>query len=72
MRSVVEVETRNPDQISKIISKSLESDKNVNYSIETEEDRIIVETVTEGLGALRGCTDTVFRLVTLAEKTYYR
>ncbi len=72
MRSVVEIETEKPGQIKDIVLNSLESDENVEYRIKAGQDTIRIETVTDGLGALRGCTDTVFRLTTLAEKTYYR
>ena len=70
MRSVVEIDTEKPEEIKEVVRYSFESDKNVEYSIKAEENSIEVETKTDGLGVLRGCTDTVFRLTTLAEKIY--
>ena len=70
MRSVVEIDTEEPEEIKEVVKYSLESDKNVKYKIEARENSLEIETNTDGLGVLRGCTDTVFRLTTLAEKIY--
>lgn len=70
MKSQVEIETRDPEQVKKIVEPSLQSGDKVEYIIEAEDDLIRVKVDADGLGVLRGCTDTVFRLTTLTEKLY--
>lgn len=70
MKSKVELETERPKKLKQIIQPGLTSDKNVGYRFETGENKLMVEVETNGIGPLRGCTDTVFRLSTLAMKLY--
>lgn len=70
MKSKVELETEKPERLKQILELSLKTDKNVQYTISTEEKTLMVEVETDGIGPLRGCTDTVFRLSTLAMKLY--
>lgn len=70
MRSEVELETERPEKLKEILEPSLKSDENVQYIMETGKNTLMVEVETEGVGPLRGCTDTVFRLSTLAMKLY--
>lgn len=70
MNSTVEIDAERPQDLIEILRPSLTSDDTVQYELIAEEDRIRIEVVTEGLGPLRGCTDTVFRLTTLAKKLY--
>ncbi|MFB6181220.1 MAG: KEOPS complex subunit Pcc1 [Candidatus Nanohalobium sp.] len=70
MKTELEVETEKPEKIREAVQPSLNSNGKVTYSLETSEDSLKIKVRTEGLGPLRGCTDTVFRLVSLAEKLY--
>jgi tRNA threonylcarbamoyladenosine modification (KEOPS) complex Pcc1 subunit len=70
MKSKVELETEKPERLKQILELSLKTDKNVQYTIRTKEKTLMVEVETDGIGPLRGCTDTVFRLSTLAMKLY--
>ncbi len=70
MNSKVELETERPEKLKQILKPSLASDENVGYTISTGENTLVVEVETDGIGPLRGCTDTVFRLSTLAMKLY--
>lgn len=67
MRTTVEIDTENPGEMKQILGLSLESTDTVEYTIDAT-DKLEVQVETKGLGALRGCTDTVFRLASLAEK----
>ncbi len=68
MKSCVQIESDKPKQTKKILEKSLESDSKVRYSIKTGKDNIEIKVNAEGIGVLRGCTDTVFRLTTLTNR----
>jgi len=70
MKSEVEIDAERPEDLKKILKPSLSSDDTVQYELTAEEEKIKIRVDTEGLGPLRGCTDTVFRLATLAEKLY--
>lgn len=70
MNSKVELETERPEQLKQILEPSLTSDENVRYTMKAGEKTLMVEVETDGIGPLRGCTDTVFRLSTLAMKLY--
>jgi hypothetical protein len=70
MRSEVELETERPEKLKQLLKPSLISDENVEYTISAGEKTLIVEVETDGIGPLRGCTDAVFRLSTLAMKLY--
>ena len=70
MRSEVELETERPKKLKQTLEPSLISDENVQYSMSAGENTLMVEVETDGIGPLRGCTDTVYRLSTLAMKLY--
>ena len=70
MRSSVEIDAERPGDLKQILIPSLSSSDTVQYELIAEEDKITINVDTEGLGPLRGCTDTVFRLTTLAKKLY--
>lgn len=70
MESKVSIETEDPEQLESIVGKSLESGEKVDYNIKSGKENLTVEVEANGLGPLRGCTDTVFRLVSLADKLY--
>ncbi|MBC5792561.1 MAG: hypothetical protein H8Z69_00835 [Nanohaloarchaea archaeon] len=68
MRSEIEINSSQPSNLVRVLEKSLTSDNKVNYVINGEEGRLKIEVETDGLGPLRGCTDTVFRLSSLSKK----
>ncbi len=70
MKSELEIEAERPKELQRIIGLSLQSNNKVQYQIESKEDSLNVKIDTDGLGPLRGCTDTAFRLVSLAKKLY--
>ncbi len=70
MRSEVEIDTERPEELREILAPSLEADDKVGYDIETNDSKLTVATETDGIGPLRGSTDTVFRLASLALKLY--
>lgn len=70
MRSEVELETERPEKLKQVLEPSLVSNEDVSYEIKTGKNKLMVEVETDGIGPLRGCTDTVFRLSTLAMKLY--
>jgi len=70
MKTELDIEAERPEQLEKVIGLSLVSNNKVDYRIESKEDSLNIEIETDGLGPLRGCTDTAFRLVSLAKKLY--
>jgi len=70
MRSTVEIDTERPSDYKEILAQSLDSSQKVRYRLEAEEDKLVVEVEADGIGPLRGCTDTVFRLSSLVKKLY--
>ncbi len=72
MKTEVTVETEKPAKLKTILEPSLTSDKKVNYNFQEQDRELKISVETDGLGPLRGCTDTIFRLTTLANKTYFQ
>ena len=70
MKSKVEIELKEPDLLREVLEGSLQGNKKVNYKLETRKNKLEVNTTTETLPQLRGCTDTVFRLSSLAQKIF--
>lgn len=70
MKSTVEIDAERPEDLKQILKPSLSSSDTVKYELIAGEDQLKIRVDTEGLGPLRGCTDTVFRLTTLAKKLY--
>lgn len=70
MRTQVELDAERPQKLKKILEPSLSSDQNVNYNLKAGQNTLKIDVETDGIGPLRGCTDTVFRLSTLATKLY--
>ena len=68
MKAKVEIDTENPETFNRILNPSLESRGKVNLDTEVQEESFNVEVETDGLGPLRGTTDNVFRLASLARK----
>lgn len=71
MKTEVTLETKEPDTVRRILQPSLSSDEKVSYKFETGNQELVISVETDGLGPLRGCTDTVFRLTTLANRIYF-
>lgn len=70
MKSELDIEAERPGELQTILGLSLQSNDKVNYNLESKEDKLHIGIETDGLGPLRGCTDTAFRLVSLAKKLY--
>jgi tRNA threonylcarbamoyladenosine modification (KEOPS) complex Pcc1 subunit len=68
MKTEIQIDTDNPGQLEKAVSPSLDSTDRVSYVVESDEGSLDIEIETDGLGSLRGCTDTAFRLTSLTEK----
>lgn len=72
MQSKVTVDSEKPEELRKVLNQSLETEGPINHSLETGKNSIKINTETDTLGQLRGCTDTVFRLTTLSKKILER
>ncbi|WEL23431.1 hypothetical protein [Candidatus Nanohalovita haloferacivicina] len=70
MKSTIEIDTERPSEHKQILAQSLTSNQKVQYQLQAEKDSLIVEVQADGIGPLRGCTDTVFRLTSLVKKLY--
>ncbi len=70
MNTQLDVETSNNEQVAASVQPSLKNNERVNYSSETGEQSFHVSIETDRLGVLRGCTDSTFRLIMLADKIY--
>lgn len=68
MRTQLEISTRRPEELKKELNPSLDSSKKVQYSINTDTKKTIVEINADGLGSLRGSADNVFRLISVSNK----
>lgn len=68
MEARVYVETERPRLVRDCLSPSLESDDNVSYSLESDNDGVEICFEASKLGHLRGSSDTVFRLLSLSKK----
>ena len=68
MKTKVQIDTDKPEALDKILYPSLKSRGKVEIDTETKRDAFIVNIETDGLGPLRGTTDNVFRLTSLAQK----
>ncbi len=70
MQASLRFETENAEKLEKVVSISLESKGQTEYKTGVEGDELTIDISTRRLGALRGSTDTAFRLMSLAEKLY--
>ncbi len=68
MKASLEIDTDQPRQLQRAVGPSLRSQGSVTYSYRFEENCFKVDIETEGLGPLRGSTDSVFRLVGLSKR----
>ncbi|MFB6199472.1 MAG: hypothetical protein ABEJ83_01220 [Candidatus Nanohaloarchaea archaeon] len=72
MKTQIQVDTKNASQIQEAVKPSLRTTDTVSYDLKAGNDSLTVNVDTDGLGPLRGCTDTVFRLLMLSNKIYTR
>lgn len=70
MNSEMEIDTGYAEKVASSVSPSLRSNERVDYSTEVLEDVFRVGIEADRLGVLRGCTDSSFRLIMLADKIY--
>ena len=70
MEAEVAIDAERPRELKQVLRPSLKSDSSVTYRLEAKDEQLRVHVETEALGALRGCTDTIFRLSSLARKQY--
>lgn len=70
MKSEIQIDTEDSDVVNDILSPSLESRGKVELETESKDGSVEIKVETEGLGPLRGTTDNVFRLASLAKKIY--
>ena len=68
MKTQISINSETPETLDKILKPSLESRGKVNLKTQVNEDCFEVMIETDGLGPLRGTSDNVFRLASLAKK----
>jgi tRNA threonylcarbamoyladenosine modification (KEOPS) complex Pcc1 subunit len=68
MKTEINIDSEEPEKLDKILKPSLNSKGKVNLDTVINKDSFKVVIHTEGLGPLRGTTDNVFRLSSLAKK----
>ena len=68
MNSSLEIDTQSPEKVKEVLEPSLDESKQVKHEIISVKNQIRINTETETLGPLRGATDGVFRLSSLAKK----
>jgi len=68
MKTQISVNSETPETLDKILNPSLKSRGKVDLDTDTKENSFEVTIQTEGIGPLRGTTDNVFRLSSLAHK----
>ncbi len=68
MKARLEFDVEKPEELREALSPSLDSNEKVSYNIDSDENSTTVKVSADGLGALRGSTDTVFRLASLSQK----
>lgn len=70
MKTQISINSRDAETLERILSPSLKSRGKVNLETETTDHEVEIKVETDGLGPLRGTTDNVFRLSSLAKKIY--
>lgn len=68
MKSSLEIDASSPEDVKEAIEPSLEDSKQVKHEIISVKNKVKIKTEAETLGQLRGGTDGVFRLSSLAKK----
>ncbi|MFB6100502.1 MAG: KEOPS complex subunit Pcc1 [Candidatus Nanohalobium sp.] len=70
MKTQISIDSEDAETLEEILSPSLESRGKVNLETEAIDDTVEIRVETDGLGPLRGTTDNVFRLTSLAKKIH--
>lgn len=70
MKSEINLDTSDNEDIKKALAKSFQGNKKVDYNLETRKNELNISVKTETQPQLRGCTDTVFRLSSLSQKIF--
>ena len=70
MKTDISFELSEPVLTADSVRPSLKDNEKVTYRLENQEDSLDINIETEKLGVLRGCSDSVFRLIMLADKIY--
>jgi tRNA threonylcarbamoyladenosine modification (KEOPS) complex Pcc1 subunit len=69
MESKITIESSKTEELEKVLRPSFEGDsEKVDTVIHSSGQEVEIETEAETLGQLRGATDSVFRLSSLAKK----
>ncbi|MFB6241352.1 MAG: KEOPS complex subunit Pcc1 [Candidatus Nanosalina sp.] len=68
MKSELRIDAEKPEALERVLEPSLGDDKKVRHEIISVKNQVRLETETETLGQLRGATDGLFRLSSLAKK----
>lgn len=67
MKASLELDVTHPDQVYRAVAPSLRDTPAVSYTVSAD-DSLHISLETEGLGPLRGATNTALMLTKLAEK----
>lgn len=70
MKTDISFEVSSSVPIADSVRPSLKDNEKVTYRLENQEGSLDISIDTEKLGVLRGCSDSVFRLIMLADKIY--
>lgn len=70
VKTAVEIEAE--PGLREVLAPSLETDQKVSYTVDSDGEKLVVTVETDSLGALRGATDTVFRLAMLGNRILKR
>ncbi|MFB6158753.1 MAG: CTAG/PCC1 family protein [Candidatus Nanohalobium sp.] len=70
MNSEIGIDFSEAETLEEVVKPSLESGGRVDVTVSSTDTQLVVKVETDSLGALRGSTDNVFRLSSLAKKIY--
>jgi tRNA threonylcarbamoyladenosine modification (KEOPS) complex Pcc1 subunit len=70
MKSEVRIDSMEADTLEEVVKPSLQSEGRVSVEVDSTDNELVTRIETDSLGALRGSTDNVFRLTSLAKKIY--
>lgn len=70
MNTQIDLEISHVENVAASVQPSLENNERVTYSTDIREQSFQISIETDRIGVLRGCTDSAFRLIMLADKMY--
>ena len=70
MKSEVRIDSEDSGVLEDIVKPSLQAEGRVKVDVDSTSNELVTQIDTDSLGALRGSTDNVFRLTSLAKKIY--